>query len=80
MVLISVQLSEMHRTLRVKIKNELVPPIMDSLFERRNESYNLRNFQEFLTERKRTVHYGTETLSYRSPQSWLQTLWKLNHS
>ena len=38
-----------------KIKNELPPPIMDSMFERRNESYNLPNFQEFLTERKRTV-------------------------
>ena len=27
-----------------KIKNELAPPIMDSMFERRNESYNLPNF------------------------------------
>ena len=43
---------------------------MDSMFERRNEPYNLRNFQEFLTERKRTVHFGLETLSYRSPQLW----------
>ena len=51
-----------------KIKNELARPIMDSMFERRNESYKLRNFQEFLTEGKRTVHYGLETLSYWSPQ------------
>ena len=35
-----------------KIKNELAPPIMDSMFDRRNESCNLRNFQEFLTEKK----------------------------
>ena len=35
-----------------KNENELAPPIMGSMFERRNESYNLRNFQEFLTERK----------------------------
>ena len=48
-----------------KIKNELALPIMDSVFERKNESYNLCNFQEFLSERKRTVHYGLETLSYR---------------
>ena len=27
-----------------KIKNELAPAIMDSIFERRNEPYNLRNF------------------------------------
>ena len=51
-------------------KNELAPATMDSMFERRIESYNLRNFQEFLTERKRTVHYVLETLSYRSPQLW----------
>ena len=65
-----------HRNIQVlmiemfKIKNELAPPIMDSMFQRRNESYNLRNFQEFLTERKRTVQFGLETLSYRSPQLW----------
>ena len=53
-----------------KIKNELAPPIMDSMFERRNGSYNLRNFQDFFTERTRTVHYGLETLSYRSLQLW----------
>ena len=55
-----------------KIKNELAPPIVNSMFKRRNESYNLRNFQYFLTERKRTVHYGLETLSYRSPQLFKQ--------
>ena len=38
-----------------KIKNELAPPIMDSMFERRNEPYNFRNFQEFLTEKKNCV-------------------------
>ena len=36
-----------------KTKNELAPPIADSMFERRNEPYNLRNFQEFLTEKKK---------------------------
>ena len=35
-----------------KTKNELAPPIMDWMFERRNEPYNLRNFQEFVTEKK----------------------------
>ena len=40
---------------------------MDSLFERRNESYKLINFQEFLTVR--TVYYDLRTLSYWSPQS-----------
>ena len=43
---------------------------MDSMSERRNESYNLRNSQEFLIEGKITVHYGLDRLSYRSPQLW----------
>ena len=41
---------------------------MDSMFKKRNKSYNFRDFQEFLTERKTTVHCGLETLSHRSPQ------------
>ena len=47
---------------------KLAPTIMNSMLEKRNDSYNLRNFQEFLTETRRTVSYGLETLSYRSPQ------------
>ena len=43
---------------------------MDSMFETRNDSYNLCNFEKILTERKRTVHYGLATLSYWSPQIW----------
>ena len=53
-----------------KIKNELAPAIMVSMFQRRNEYYNLRNFQAFLTEKKRTMHYGLETLSFWSPRLW----------
>ena len=36
----------------------------------RFNTYNLRNFQEFATERKRTVRYGLESLSHRYPQLW----------
>ena len=35
-----------------KIKNESAPPIMASMFYRRNEPYNLCNFQKLLTEKK----------------------------
>ena len=38
-----------------KIKNELAPPIMDSMLNKRNITYNFRNLQEFQSERKRTV-------------------------
>ena len=53
-----------------KMKNNLNPPIMDNMFERRNNTYNFRNFQEFATKRKRTVKMGLENLNYRSPQLW----------
>ena len=38
-----------------KIKNELAPPVMDSMSNRKNITYNFRNVQEFQSERKRTV-------------------------
>ena len=33
-----------------KINNNLNPLIMDFMFERRNNVYNLRNFHEFATK------------------------------
>ena len=50
-----------------KIKDELAPPIMENMFERRSTNYN-RTFQGFLTERKRTIRYGLEALRNRYPQ------------
>ena len=35
-----------------KIKNKLAPPIMDSMLNRRNITYNFRNLQEFQLERE----------------------------
>ena len=49
-----------------KMKNKLAPPMMDSILSKRYNTYNLKNFQEFATER-RTVWYGLENLSYRYP-------------
>ena len=53
-----------------KMKNGLAAPIMESILNKGFNTYNLRNFQEFATERKRTVWYGLETFSYRYPQLW----------
>ena len=53
-----------------KTKNNLNPAIMDFMFEKRNSTYNLRNFQEFAIKRKRTLKIGLESLNYRSPQLW----------
>ena len=53
---------------RYKIKNKLSQPIMDSMLNRRNITYNLRHLQEFQSERKRTVFDSLETLGYHAPQ------------
>ena len=52
----------------LKTKYDLAPPIMDSVLNRRTICYNFKNLQEFQSERKRTVFYGLETISYRVPQ------------
>ena len=54
-----------------KIKYDLAPPAMDSMLNRRTICYNFRNLQEFQSERKRTVFYGLETVSYSAPQLWI---------
>ena len=53
-----------------KIKNNLNHPIMDFMFEKKNNTHNLRNFQEFATKRKRTVKMDLEALNNRTPQLW----------
>ena len=56
-----------------KFNNGLSPPIMDSVFHKRNINYDLRNHREFHLSHKNTSKYGTETVSYKAPQIW-QTL------
>ena len=53
-----------------KFLNGLSPPIMNDAFMIRNNKYNLRNFQCLYSTNKRTVKYGTETVTYRGPQIW----------
>ena len=54
-----------------KIKNNLNPPIMGFIFERRTNTSNLRNFQGFFhkKKKKRIAKMGLKTLNYRSAQS-----------
>ena len=65
-----------HRNIQVllievfKMKNGLAPPVMESNLNKRFNTYNIRNFRKFATERKRTVWYGLKTLSYRYSQLW----------
>ena len=67
-------ISNQHRNIQALLievfamKNELAPPIMESVLNKRFNTYNLRNFLDFAMERKRTVWYGLETFSYRYRQ------------
>ena len=47
-----------------KIKIGFAIPIMESILKGRNNTYNVRNFEEFETERKRTEYFGLDTISY----------------
>ena len=53
-----------------KTVNGIAPSIMNSLFTFRLNQYNFRNFQELLTEKRNTVNYGLETVTYSAPIIW----------
>ena len=43
---------------------------MNSLFTFRLNQLNPRNIQELSTEKRNTVNYGLETVTYRAPILW----------
>ena len=47
-----------------KMVKGIPPPIMNSLFQFRCNTNNMRNFHEIFTESRKTVKYGTETVTY----------------
>ena len=51
-----------------KFLNGLSSLIMTGAFMIRNNKYNLRDFQYLYSTNKRTIKYGTETVTYRGPQ------------
>ena len=51
-----------------KIQNNLDLLIMETMLEWKTISYNLRNPEEFVTQRNRTVDYGLEFLINRHSQ------------
>ena len=53
-----------------KIKHNLCPSFMQSIFSTAEKRYNLRNNPEFQTGNVRTVYNGTETISFRGPKTW----------
>ena len=53
-----------------KVKKNLSPSFMNTVFPLSQNPYNLRTNRTFKTENIRTVNYGSETISYRGPQTW----------
>ena len=53
-----------------KIKNNLTPIFMHSIFPEAHSTYNLRKKPLFKTDNIHTTYYGTETLMYRGPKTW----------
>ena len=52
-----------------KFTNNLSPNI-DHTFQFRENSYNLRNFQQLASSTKKTTKMDLETISYHGPQLW----------
>ena len=53
-----------------KAKQNLSPSFMQSIFCTVEKKYDLRNKPDFHTDNIRTVHNGTETISFRGPKIW----------
>ena len=57
-------------TLMYNVKNNLCPKIVCETFHQQDIPYHLRNRKIWESENVRTVIYGTETITYRSPEIW----------
>ena len=53
-----------------KVKNNLSPGFMNSIFPLSSNPYYLRNESNFQTDNIRSVYCGTETVSFRGPKTW----------
>jgi len=53
-----------------KIKKGISPEIMGDVFKPRECRYNLRNMSDFKSHCVKTVHFGTETVSFLGPKLW----------
>ena len=53
-----------------KVKHNLSPSFMQSIFITVEKRYNLRNNPEFETKNIRTTYNGTKPVTYRGPKTW----------
>ena len=56
-----------------KVSNKLTVPLMNEIFVKRNNAYNLRNPSEFVSTIVHCVFHGKENISYLGPQIWNMT-------
>ena len=57
-------------TVVYKVKMGLAPQLVKELFAFSTDECNLRSTYEFKIENVKTVHYGTESLSFLGPKIW----------
>ena len=53
-----------------KVKHNLSPAFMHTIFPSLDNNFNLRKIRDFMTENIHTTYFGTETLSFRGPKTW----------
>ena len=53
-----------------KVKNELSPYFIQQIFQPMHSHYNLRSESDFRLSNIKTVHYGSDTISYMGPKIW----------
>ena len=53
-----------------KVSNKLTIPLMNEIFVKRNNAYNLRKPSEFVRPKVHSVFHGKESISYLGPQIW----------
>ena len=53
-----------------KVSNKLTIPLINEIFVKRNNAYNLRKPSEFVRPKVHSVFHGKESISYLGQQIW----------
>ena len=54
----------------LKVSNKLTIPLMNEIFVKRNNAYNLFKPSEFVRPKVHSAFHGKESISYLGPQTW----------
>ena len=53
-----------------QVSNKLTMPLMNEIYVKRNNAYNLGKSSEFVRPKVHSVFHGKESISYLGPQIW----------